>query len=102
MTTEEEMEAFHIVKAILRQKVDPKRVAMRDQQSYCGILLDDNNRRPLCRLWFNRSKKQIGLFDNEQRKEEKLPIASLDELYQYADRLQATLDYYSNGNSNSN
>ena len=63
VTTEEEWEGFHIVRAILAKHVDPRRVVMRDTKSYCGILLDDNNRKPICRLRFNYSQKYIGLFD---------------------------------------
>lgn len=48
-TSPEELEGFHTVRAILRGLVAPKRVVMRDAQSYCAILLDDNNRRPICR-----------------------------------------------------
>lgn len=55
-TTAEELEAFYIVKAILRETVDAKRIVMRDALSYCAILFDDNNRRPVCRLYFNSSK----------------------------------------------
>lgn len=56
-TTVEETEGFMIVRAILRKTVLVNRVVMRDVQSYCGILLDDNNRKPICRLHFNSSKK---------------------------------------------
>lgn len=51
VTTEEEMQGFYIVRAILYNKIDDiNRVAHRDTQSYFGILLDDNNRKPICRL----------------------------------------------------
>lgn len=50
ITTAEEIEGFHAVRALLREVVTPKRVVMRDAQSYCAILLDDNNRKPICRL----------------------------------------------------
>ena len=92
-TTEEEMEAFYIVRAIMRDVVDVKRVAMRDVKTYCGILLDDNNRQPICRLWLNGSTKYLGLFD-EEKKEERVPIGDLDDIYQHADRLKATAGYY--------
>lgn len=68
VTTEEELEGFHIVKAIIRSVVDVKRITMRDTKSYCGILLDDNNRKPVCRLHFNRAQKYIGVFDKEKMK----------------------------------
>jgi predicted type IV restriction endonuclease len=93
-TTDEEREAFMVIRAILRDVVDIKRIVMRDVESYCGILLDDNNRRPICRLYFNAAQHRIGLFDNPERKEAKVNIDSLDDIYQYADRLRATMDFY--------
>lgn len=48
----------------------------------------------LIRLWFNNSQKQVGLFDNAERKETKVAITKLDELYQLADRLKATAVLY--------
>lgn len=94
VTTDEEREAFFMIRAIVREVVDVKRVVMRDQQSYCGILLDDNNRRPICRLYFNGARKAIGLFDSDQRKEERLSIADLDDLYGLAPRLKAAIEQY--------
>jgi len=94
VTTAEEQEAFYVIKAIMREVVEPKRITMRDQQSYCGILLDDNNRRPICRLWFNSPQKQISLFDTE-KKETKVPIKTIDDLYTHADRLKAMIGIYS-------
>ncbi len=92
-TTEDELHAFYIVKSIMRECVEPQRVVMRDVDSYCGVLLDDNNRKPICRLRFNTSQKYLGLFD-AQKKETRVPIQSLDDLYQFADRLTAVVGYY--------
>ncbi|WP_444436424.1 type I restriction endonuclease [Pseudomonas sp. A6] len=92
-TTLEELEGFHIVKAIVRTSVDAKRIIHRDTQSYFGVLLDDNNRKPICRLHFNRSQKYIGIFDKEKN-ETRHPISSLDEIYSFADALKETVTYY--------
>ncbi|WP_408775917.1 hypothetical protein [Aeromonas bivalvium] len=92
-TTIEEMEAFNVVKAILRQKFDVSRIAPRDTQSYFGILLDDNNRKPLCRLHFNAKQKYLGLFDDE-KKETRHPISSIDEIFNFADQLLAATTVY--------
>ena len=97
ITTEEEEEGFRIVRAILRKEVDVKRVVMRDTKSYCGILLDDNNRKPICRLRFNRTQKYIGLFFST-KDEEKLPINSIDDIYNFADRIIETVKMYDNTN----
>lgn len=92
VTTEEEREAFQIIRAILRETVPVKRITIRDVESYCGVLLDDNNRKPICRLHFNGEKKRIGLFDKD--KEERVTLEHLDDLYQYADRFKATAARY--------
>lgn len=92
-TTLDELEGFHIVKAIVRAVVDAKRIVHRDTKSYFGILLDDNNRKPICRLHFNRSQKYIGLFD-EEKTETRHPISSLDEIYEFAEQLKATISQY--------
>jgi hypothetical protein len=93
-TTLEEHEGYLIVRAILREVVDGSRVIMRDKQSYCGILLDDNNRKPLCRLHFGSKQKYIGLFDADKN-EERVPIEGIEDIYNYADRLRITVGYYS-------
>ncbi|MEB3309653.1 MAG: type I restriction endonuclease [Snowella sp.] len=93
VTTEEEIEAYHIVKAIVRDIVDANRVIMRDTKSYCGILLDDNNRKPICRLHLNSSvKKYISTFEN--KKETKHSINNLNDIYEFSTILKATVSEY--------
>ncbi|MGL5974383.1 MAG: type I restriction endonuclease [Aeromonas sobria] len=92
-TTIEEMEGFNVIKAILRQQFDVARIAARDTQSYFGILLDDNNRKPLCRLHFNAKQKYIGLFDAD-KKETRHPISSIDEIFTFADQLLTATSVY--------
>jgi hypothetical protein len=91
ITTPEELEGFHIVRSILREVVSPNRVIMRDAQSYCAILLDDNNRKSICRLRFNNPQKlAIGLF-NDKKEEERVSLENLDDLYKHAERLKNTV-----------
>ncbi|KAF6687261.1 type I restriction enzyme HsdR N-terminal domain-containing protein [Pseudomonas sp. EKM23D] len=93
LTTLEELEGYHIVRAVVRSVVDAKRIVQRDTQSYFGILLDDNNRKPICRLHFNRSQKYLGIFD-EEKNETRHAISSIDEIYEFADQLKKTVGYY--------
>lgn len=92
-TTLEEIEGFQIVRAIACSEVTPSRIAQRDNKSYFGVLLDDNNRKPIARLWFNTGQKYIGLFD-EEKNETRHPIDTLDEIYQHADHIRKTVHYY--------
>jgi len=87
ITSEEEIEGFYIVKAILSEIIDVDRVFMRDVISYCGILLDDNNRKPICRLHFDSSQKYLGVFDDDKN-EEKIAIDALKDIYKYSDKIK--------------
>lgn len=85
-TTAEELEGFMIVKTILRQKINAARVTYRDAQSYFAILLDDNNRKTICRLYLNGSKKYFVTLD-ELKKEVRVEITSLDDIFGQAENL---------------
>ena len=95
VTTDEEVEGFQIVRAIVYSEVDVSRVAARDTQTYFGVLLDDNNRKPIVRLWFNRNRKYLGVFD-ENKVEARLPIDSSQDIYNHADVLRKTVARYAN------
>lgn len=96
VTTDDEINAYLIVKAILRKSVGSSRIVHRDAQSYFSVLLDDNNRKPLCRLYLNGGKKYIGLFD-EQKKETRHELPTLDNIYDHADALMLAADRYEKG-----
>ncbi len=93
ITTDQELEAFHIVKAIMRRVVDVERVSLKDVKSYCSVLLDGNARQPICRFWFNTSQLYLGVFDVEKN-EERIPVSSLDVIYEHSNALQATVGFY--------
>lgn len=92
-TTSEELEAFMIVKTILRQKIDFKRISYRDAQSYFSIILDDNNRKTICRLYLNGGKKYFVTLD-ENKKELKNEIKSLDDIFSFTELLFSVVSSY--------
>ena len=81
VTTAQEWEAFAIVKAILHDTVSADRVFIRDTVQYCAIVLDDNRRRPLCRLRLDGIPKQIGLFDGSREQGGSGPASRKDSRY---------------------
>jgi hypothetical protein len=95
VTTPDEWEAFYIVRAILREVADPKKVTIRDAQSYCAVLYDDNNRKPICRFYFNSKNKAVGIFD-AQKGETRTGISDLTELYKLTDSLKAVASFHCN------
>ena len=71
----------------------PDRVVIRDGKSLCAILLDNTNRQPICRLYFNKAQKKIGLL-NEQKVEDRVAIESISDIFSHADRIKATVQRY--------
>jgi len=88
VTTEEEMEGFYIVKAILRNAIAAERIFYRDAQSYFAILIDDSNRKTICRLYFNSANKRLAIIKAD-KSEVKYNIDTLDDIYAHADELKA-------------
>ena len=92
-TTQEEIEAYLIIKSILRRQVDPLRINLRDAQTYCAILFDDNNRKPICRLYFNGKRKFIDIVD-ENRKFVRNEVQVLDDIFNLGDKLMEAVEGY--------
>lgn len=93
ITTEEEMEGYYIVKSICREVIDSERITYRDALSYFAIFADDNNRRPICRLYFNSSNKRISTF-GANKEETKYDITKLDDIFLFAEQLKASAALY--------
>lgn len=87
VTTEEEIQAYYIVKAILRGTIPAERITYRDAQSYFSVFLDDNNRKPVCRLYLDSPTNKRITFIDESKQECHNKISSIDEIYDYADKI---------------
>lgn len=85
-TTIDELESYAIVKSILRNIVDANRIYYKDTQSYFGILLDNNIRKWICRVDI-RKNKVILIIPDENKKEIKYNLSSIDELYNYGNEI---------------
>lgn len=92
VTTEEELEAFYLVKSLLMGVVDAERIKLQDWQAYCKIVLDGRFK-PLLRLHFNKRPWSVGLFDGEN-KDAKVQIDKLDDILPLGDRIRATAVQY--------
>lgn len=91
-TTPEELEAYRIIQAIGAELVDPDRIAIRDSQSYCAVLLDDNNRRSICRFHFGKRRMAITVFCPDS--ESKFDIQKVSDIYQHRVLVQSAISQY--------
>ena len=93
-TTDDERMAFMIVQAIASKTLPPGRLTLRDAKSYCAVFVDDNNRRPVCRFYFNaKSVKYVGILSPE-KEETRYQIADTVDLYKYCDHIESTVLSY--------
>lgn len=93
VTTEEEIEAFYIIRGLLAEVVDVNDIVHRDTESYFGILYKDNNRKPICRINLDTKNKQI-LIPDENKKFERIYIESLNDIYKYKKQLIEVVKRY--------
>jgi len=92
VTTPEEWRAYRIVQAIGAQITEPERIYMRDAKSYCAILFDDNNRRPICRFHFGVKKNAIAVFMPEG--EQRFDLERITDIYKQSDAIGSAIRQY--------
>lgn len=93
-TTDDELQAFMIVRAIGAKLVPISRITIRDTRSYCNVFVDDTNRKPVCRFYFNSSKKKSLAIIGENREEVRFDIEDISEIYRYQDLIEAAISRY--------
>jgi hypothetical protein len=61
ITTAEELKIYHTVKTILvhNKKIDSERITYRDQKNSFNVLVDDNNKKIVCKIISSRNKYTI-------------------------------------------
>lgn len=87
VTTEEELAAFNIVRAIGCSEVPASDIAMRDAKSYCAILYQDNNRKPIVRLFLDRTIPRIVIFDRD-RNEHSHDLTSIEDIFLHSEAIR--------------
>lgn len=95
-TTGDELDAYSMVKGMLHGVIAPSRVDFRDRITYASVLIDNNNRKPICRFHFNGRQKYLGTFDAE-KKESRHAIDSVDDIIGHAAALRRTARRYADG-----
>lgn len=93
ITTEEELQAFYIVRAIAASITDISNITHRDTESYFGILFQDNNRKPICRINFDTKQKQL-MIPNENKNFKRHYIEYVDDIYKFKDALIEVMQRY--------
>ena len=99
VTTAEEIAAYELIKVILGECVAPARVAIRDTQTYCAIVLDGDRLKTICRLFFSKTRKRLAIMDPERdetgkRIMSRFPLESVNDIASYSEVLKAAVMAY--------
>ena len=88
VTTALELEGFYVVKSILRDTIAADRITYKDTKDYFRITIDGKVNKGICLLRFNNEDNlRIGFWD-ENFKETRYKLSSVDDLYQHADKIR--------------
>lgn len=93
ITTQEELEAYFIVKNLLKEFVPKEDIAFKDNESYMGILYQNKTTKWICRFYFDRKQKYITIAD-ENKREVRHDINGIYEIENYKDELAEALRRY--------
>lgn len=93
VTTEEELEAFFIIKNLLSDIVDIHDITYKDTESYINILYKANTRKWICRLRLTENLKTL-IIPDENKKDIKYPLTDIYDLKGYRDQLVEVLQRY--------
>lgn len=93
ITTVEELQSYYIVKSILSEFCDSKKITYKDTVSYFGILYDNKVTKWLCRVYLKENVKFIIIAD-ENKNETRYDIENVDDIYNFKDQLLNRLNQF--------
>ena len=95
VTTPEEIESFYTIKTLLHDAIGEHTISYKDTISYFGVLLDNNTWKWICRLQIKSNSIKL-LLPDENKKPLTFSLNSLDEIYDYKDKLVEVVQRYLN------
>lgn len=94
VTTAEELEAFYLVKTLLRNVCPAERITYKDTRSYFGVSIDNNVRKTICRFYLNQpTRKRIAIIA-EDKSEVMHKIDTINDIYLYEAEITAAAKRY--------
>ncbi len=93
ITTEEELEAYFIIKNMLKEIVPMKDICYKDNERYMAILYKNKTTKWIGRLYFNGSKKYVTV-PGDDKKAERIDINSVYDLDNRREELVKALNRY--------
>ena len=93
VTTKEEVEAFEIIKDILKDTVCVDKITFLDRVGRCSIFFDNNQKKHIVSLFFNRKPWKLK-FSGKDTDDGTIEISDLKDIYKYTDTLKKIASKY--------
>lgn len=93
VTTEEEIQAFYIIKSIFAETISLDKIVAKDTESYFGILYENNTKKWICRLKLSNKRKLL-IFPSNDSGGTKHQLETIADLYKYKTELLDSLNRF--------
>ena len=87
VTTQEELDAYNIIRSILRKEFSAETIVYRDFKSYFAIGINNASCWWGCRLAFGTRKKNLYIPTEGYKEIERIEIETIDDIFKHADKL---------------
>lgn len=98
ISSNDEWEFVSIIKDILKDTTSTNNIFHKQTESYLAILLNNNTRKWICRLYLSSTQKTLVLPD-ENKKEQKYPISDINDIRIYSGNIIEVTKRYMNANT---
>lgn len=96
ITTQDELDAFYIIRAILSEFVPINDIIYKDTERYFGIFYK-NLRQTLCRLYMNTKNKSLMIPDKD-KVYAKYELGAVSDIFKYKEQLIGSLNLHNDNN----
>ena len=95
VTTPDESMGYQIVQAVAASVVDPERIFIRDNKSYCAVLLDDSRKKTIVRLLFKKDSMKLD-FQGVHKNDPAIDIEKVGDIYKHSNLILEVIQGYLN------
>ena len=88
VTTQEEIDAYNIIRSVLRKFITADKIVYKDFKSYFAIGIENASYWWICRLSFGSRKKSIYFPTEDYKSQEKFDLNSIDGIFECIDKLE--------------
>lgn len=92
ITTQEEIDAYNIIRSILRKFISADKIVYKDFKTYFAIGIEKPSYWWICRLSFGSRKKSIYFPTEDYKSQEKYDIDSIDGIFDCIGKLEQSFD----------